>query len=400
MSQRNKFSPGLWVGGRTTWLVLWIAGAMEYGPNNQTIFFILLALLNFILLEFPVEAQRGKSLNPFAAKRVDRKGAPLCTANRAGGLELPENTVAAARYAAGAGASISVDAVLTADHQVVLCYPGTETLARIAGLAAPITELNLEDLPQLKSEMPPAPELFYVTKEPRKVARLTDADSTQIGTLETLFKDLPKDCIVTVNLHEKSPARKKILVQQVCGLVAKHKRQKTTILGHPSDRSILGLVLKEMPEACTIMPNSISLRVYLFFYGGIIALLPLSWVVGGPSPVEGIHWSQRSVFRAPIVNIGLYRKHTLKDSSFPLAWELLYWVLGKLTFTPALFENLHDRGVLTQVSANVKSDWQEIKDCGQCAVVQTDYPLRYEHWAVGTVGQVGDQKGSPSKKND
>ncbi|KAL0272589.1 UNVERIFIED_CONTAM: hypothetical protein PYX00_005505 [Menopon gallinae] len=288
-------------------------------------------LASWFFFRYPHLIHRRKRI-PFKCRHISHRG---------GAGENYENTMTAFKRAVALGTEmLELDVHLTKDDLVVVSHD--HNLLRSTGVDKNISDLNYNELPLLKEQLP----LDF------------DPDKTFVGSglveerkfplLEEVFRNFPN---IPVNIDIKVDNDK--LIKEVSKLIKAHNREDLTVWGN-FDNKITVKCYRENPRINLLFSMRRVIHLVLLFYSGLLPFYP-------------IRESHLEIFLPSIY---------LRKKTNPPLHNLMVKTMDVLLLRPALFRHLQKRGIQTYVWVlNYENEFKTAFELGVDGVM-TDYPTK------------------------
>uniref|UniRef100_T1J2N3 GP-PDE domain-containing protein n=1 Tax=Strigamia maritima TaxID=126957 RepID=T1J2N3_STRMM len=299
---------------------------LNSNPNPSiTAFIIMMALISIffgyivtslVLFKYPNLLHRRKEMK-FHCRHISHRG---------GAAENLENTILAFEHALKLNSDmIETDVHLTKDAQVVVSHDNN--LFRVSGVNVNISDLNFNELPLLKTEIP-------IDFDFGKLS--TGKSDRKIPLLKELFEKFPT---TPINIDIKTN-NDQLITEVVSNLIRQFNRESITVWGNASD-TITKKCYKTNPEIPFLFSSKRVLQLLFLTYSGLLPFFP-------------IRESCLEVFMPSIIH--------------------------KLLMKKALFEHLNKRGIQTYLWVLNEEEEFERAFRLKATGVMTDYPTRLREY--------------------
>lgn len=287
---------------------------------------------SLLLFKYPNIIHRRKDLK-FRCRHISHRG---------GAGENLENTLTAFEHATAMGTDmLEIDVQLTKDSEVVVSHDNN--LYRSTGKNVNISELDYNELPQLKTQLPvdfDSGILFYGTSDRR------------IPLLKEVYAKFPT---MPINIDIKTDSDD--LIKKVSEMTKKYRREEFTVWGNVSE-AVLNKCYQENPNMPIFFSFRRVIRLILLTYTGLLPFINLRESCLEIFMPQVIYKNQGSIM------------HQRKGA------KAILWAMKKLLMRKAIFEHLDKRGIQTYLWVlNEDDEFQAAFDLGVTGVM-TDYPTK------------------------
>ncbi|CEL95591.1 unnamed protein product [Vitrella brassicaformis CCMP3155] len=290
----------------------------------------------------------------FDAKKA-RGGRVLCVGHRAGGGEEAENTVSAVNNCVANGAAgCQIDARMTKDGVAVAYHSG---LKNLTGADKELKDLNYDDIPPLKKELPPNLLIPHPVK----------TDGGRLSLLKDVLAALGPDMFAILELWDDDQAT----VDAVYRELVNSGRKNRTVWGNPFNKSLKEkLMAKDTSVPCiTVKPE--FLRIVALYTMGLLPFVSIP---------------NNLVYNVPLVNsliVNLFAKVAEMKGKKVGWWFWAKAYMAKVLINrPGLWRHLERRGVPVVIwILNEEGDWSyAVRHPDGITAIQTDYPKAFSAW--------------------